>query len=232
VSLVEYLTSGAAIFGDDGAAPANPDLDDFDLGRLRLEARFSYEKRMAKIAAVFPKTLGFLDKGPNDTLEAFARACPPGSIGRYDNARQFYRFLEEIWRHEPPVPPYVTDVAAYELALAKVRSTVVGAALDYTGSRPALRRRPSVELLILNYDIRALFEDSEEPVDPRPGNIFLAMTLAAGAFDPRVFQVSPPVFELLCSLDGWFPAAATGLRVEARDIVTRLIAAGFLEAAE
>jgi hypothetical protein len=231
-SLVEYLTSSAAIFGDDGGAPADRDLHVFDLGRLRLEARFSHEKRMRKIEAVFPRTLGFLARGPFEPLEAFARACAPRSIRRYDNARQFYQFLQEIWRREAPTPPYLTDVAAYELAIAKVRSTHADREPEYAGARPALRRHPRVELLILHYDIRDLFEDNEEPIDPGRGDFFLAMTLTAGAFDPSVIQVSQQVFELLRALDGWIPVAASGLVSEAKDIVAQLVGAGFLEAAE
>lgn len=231
-SLIEYLTSGAAIFGDDGGAPADRELHTFDLGRLRLEARFSHEKRMRKIEAVFPRTLGFLARGPGDPLQAFARACAPRSIRRYDNARQFYQFLEEIWRREAPTPLYLADVAAYELAVAKVRSTHADREPEYTGARPALRRHPSVELLILHHDIRALFEDNEAPIDAGRGDFFLAMTLTAGAFDPRVIQVPKQVFELLCALDGWIPVEATGLGSVPRDIVAHLVGAGFLEAAE
>src|SRR5262245_24087786 len=45
ISLLDYLTSGAAIFGDKRRAALDPALQGLDVGLLRLEARFSYEKR-------------------------------------------------------------------------------------------------------------------------------------------------------------------------------------------
>ena len=44
VSLIEYMRSGAAIFGGEGN-PA-PDLEGIDRVLLRVEAQFSYAKRM------------------------------------------------------------------------------------------------------------------------------------------------------------------------------------------
>jgi hypothetical protein len=59
-SLLEYLTSRAAIFGDkDDACPARG-LHGIDRSLLRLEARLSHEKRMEKIVAVFRRTFGIL----------------------------------------------------------------------------------------------------------------------------------------------------------------------------
>ncbi|MBV9627547.1 MAG: hypothetical protein JO230_05550, partial [Xanthobacteraceae bacterium] len=49
-SLLAYLTSGEAIFGDQHQKPAEPSLRGIDPGLLHLEARFSHEKRMEKIA--------------------------------------------------------------------------------------------------------------------------------------------------------------------------------------
>jgi hypothetical protein len=51
--LLEYLTSGDAIFDDGCGGPRDPILQGFDWALLHIEARFSHEKRMEKIAAVF-----------------------------------------------------------------------------------------------------------------------------------------------------------------------------------
>src|SRR5712691_10218497 len=56
ISLLEYLTSADAIFGEGADAPPVPDLQGFDPAPLRLEACFSHEKRMEKIIAAFPRT--------------------------------------------------------------------------------------------------------------------------------------------------------------------------------
>src|SRR5882762_3501280 len=58
--LLEYLTSGGAIFGDGASEPLDPALQGIDRGLLRLEAQFSRDKRMEKVAAVFPRTFALL----------------------------------------------------------------------------------------------------------------------------------------------------------------------------
>src|SRR6266700_8141778 len=59
-SLLAYLTSGAAIFGERNGVPLDQALHGMDSALLRLEARFSYEKRLEKIASVFPRTIAML----------------------------------------------------------------------------------------------------------------------------------------------------------------------------
>ena len=58
--LLEYLTSGRAISGTAHAESLDPALQGIDRRLLDLEARFSHEKRMEKIAGVFPTTLRLL----------------------------------------------------------------------------------------------------------------------------------------------------------------------------
>ena len=67
--LLAYLTSGEAIFGDKSGVPIDPALQGIDRALLHVEARFSHEKRMEKIAAVFPKTFALLGR----TARQFAR---------------------------------------------------------------------------------------------------------------------------------------------------------------
>jgi hypothetical protein len=73
---------------------------------LCLEARFSHEKRMAKIVTVFPKTFRLLgaDRAAivrEAIVREFVAACPPTDITRIENARQFHDFLCARWRHRP-----------------------------------------------------------------------------------------------------------------------------------
>jgi len=58
VSLIEHLTSGVAIFG--GEDDSAPDHEGIDGKLLRVEAQFSYAKRMEKVTAVLPKTFELL----------------------------------------------------------------------------------------------------------------------------------------------------------------------------
>jgi len=120
VSLLRYLTSGGAIFGDGG--PLDPDLRGVDGTLLRMEARFSHEKRMEKIAAVFPRTFDLLGSEREALIREFVDACPPVDIARLANARQFHDFLSARWRRQPPRRAYLPDVAACELACAQARA--------------------------------------------------------------------------------------------------------------
>jgi hypothetical protein len=121
VRLLEYLTSGEAIFGDSCGSLRDPILEGIDRRLLHIEARFSHEKRMAKIAAVFPKTLALLGEDRDAVVREFVHACPPVDIGRLENARQFSGFLISRWATRRPALPYLPDVAACELACAQVR---------------------------------------------------------------------------------------------------------------
>ena len=107
VSLLDYLTSSGAVFGDSADESINPALRGIDRGLLRLEACFSHEKRMEKIIAVFPRTFQILGASHAGIVREFVEVCPPVDISRVENARQFYNFLCTRWRHEPPDPAFL-----------------------------------------------------------------------------------------------------------------------------
>jgi hypothetical protein len=117
--LLAYLTSSAAIFGDRDA-PAYAGIAGIDRVALRLEARFSHQKRMEKIAAVFPRTLRLLGSRLDPIVREFVQVSPPSEIGRLANARQFHLFLTDHCGHAQSGPKYLLDVAACELACAEV----------------------------------------------------------------------------------------------------------------
>ncbi len=158
--LLAYLTSGATIFGTEEGVVRDRGPEGLDRGMLRLEARFSHEKRMAKIRTVFPRSFRML---PDRTAieREFADACPPAGVSRLENARQFQGFLEARWERNPPQPPWLRDVAACELALAQVRSGHDGrlARMGERAERNALRRGAGVVLLACAYNVQPIFED-------------------------------------------------------------------------
>src|SRR5436190_12033867 len=161
VSLLDYLTGGAAIF-DKRDTPLDPALQDIDPALLRLEARFSHEKRMEKIAAVFPRTFELLGAGREQLIREFVEAYPPVDISRLKNARAFHAFLFRRWHDEPPTPPYLPDVAACELACARVHGAQESVPQTDSGAPTAgcIRRHPNVLLLRTGYDVRPMFEQS------------------------------------------------------------------------
>jgi hypothetical protein len=232
VRLLEFLSSSAAIFGDGDDSPLDPALQGLDRGLLRLEARFSYEKRLAKVITVFPKTFEILGVGRDAIVRAFVAACPPIDVSRLDNARQFYDCLCMRWRCAPPDPPYVRDVAACELACAQIR---VGAedprVKRSTGRSPprnSIRRQAGVVLLRCAYDIRAIFEGDSAGAAPAKRDVPLVIGIPPGGDQPRVFEVPAVAFDLLAGLDDWTDAATFGA-APLKQLIGELAEHGLLE---
>jgi hypothetical protein len=217
VSLLNYLTSGAAIFGDQREAPIDRALRGIDLGLLHLEAHFSYQKRMEKIVAIFPNTFELLGNERTRIVRAFVETCPPVDIGHLTNARQFHDFLVARWRRRAPKPPYLRDVAACELACATVRAHVGDAGPEKENGKRrklhrAIRRGPGAVLLRCAYDVRSIFEAGPGKAVPAKRDTPLAVALPPGVNQPQVFELPVAVFDLLSALDHWTdPAALTGM---------------------
>ena len=226
--LLEYLTSGEAIFGHRGGSPRDPILQGFDRALLHIEARFSHEKRMEKIGAVFSTTFALLGDDRDAVVREFVHACPPVDISRLENARQFYGFLNSHWEDRPPTLPYLPDVATCELACALIRmdaDSPVTAAKSSTRTGPSeIRRKPGIALLRTRFDIRPIFEGKREDMSPIERVVPLAISFLAGELG--IFELSPQVFDLLAALDTW---AAVDELPDAEGLIADLGEAGLLE---
>lgn len=234
ISLLEYLTSNAAIFGHDGGAPLGPDLHGIEPGLLRLEARFSYEKRMEKIMTAFPRTFEILGTNRTELINKFIDTYPPTDISRLANARQFHDFLKARWRREPPDPPYLRDVAACELASSQLRAHTEEPILKGGSRTPiapgcGIRRSSDVVLLRCAYDVRPLFESSTKGVVPIARDTRLAIAKPPDARHPQVFEVSPVVFDLLAALDHWTDPAVFGATPDLEELFSNLAEHGLIE---
>jgi hypothetical protein len=234
-SLLEYLRSEDAIFGEGGAAAIDPSLDGIDDELLRIEARFSYEKRMTKIQVLLPRTFELLAGGLEKVLREFNRTCPPSGISSFENARRFYQFLSDKWRNEPARLPYLPDVAAYEIACAGFRRD--DARDHQSRARRALpgsiRRHPDVVLLRCAYDVQPIFAEVGRKAAPVKRDTPLAIAMSPQADQTMVLELLPSVFDLLTLLDDYADPAAFG---EAPDgahalagLVADLAALGLLE---
>jgi hypothetical protein len=169
VSLIAHLTSVAAIFG--GAGGSAPDLEGIDPALLRVEARFSYAKRMEKITAVLPRTFELLGSSRDAHVRAFVESCPPTTLSRLENACQFHQYLVSCWTRQAPDPTYIGDVAAFEIAWAKVNADPEHRSSDRAtradrAPGSGVRRCLHVILLRCAYDIRLIFE---APLPTLPG---------------------------------------------------------------
>jgi hypothetical protein len=200
--LIEYLTSGGAIFGEGNISGARFGLN---CGLLHVEAKHSHQKRMGKIEAVLARTLDLLGTSRAATVRAFAQACPPTSIGWLDNSRQFHAFLIARWREQAPEPPYLPDIAAFEIAHAAVQAEHETRAKDGAKSG-AIRRPPAVQLLRSAYDITPMLEGSfpsgstSLPTAVRR-DTYLALAMPEGTERPVVHALSRELFTLVELLD-------------------------------
>jgi hypothetical protein len=224
ISLIHHLTSAETIFGtgkDRDRAPRG-----LDAALLRAEARFSHDKRMEKIAAVFPRTFTLLGGNRVTLVAEFTASCPPADIGRIENARQFHCFLAARWRREPPVPSYLPDIADFELACATSRAATSHASAAQPAS--GIRRRPDVALLRSTYDLHALLENGNDSA-PAKRDSPLAILFPPDADAPLVYDLSPVLFDLLAALDHWTNAAAFADTPDAAALIAELAQVGLVE---
>jgi len=203
LSLLEYLTSAAGIFGaGDVAAHVAPGIH---RGLLHLEARFSHQKRMAKIKGVLSWTFELMGSHRDQIIRDFVESCPPVSISRLDNARQFHDFLSTHWTFQEPEPPCLLDVAACEIAYASVRGSStprLEPVRDMAGR--GIRRRRNVVMVRCRHDVRAILEGGSGAAEAAERDTPLAISLPHGADHPIVSELSPELFELVEVLDDFF----------------------------
>jgi hypothetical protein len=233
--LIHFLTSGSAIF-DDADQSVDSLLQGIDRHLLGLEARFSFEKRMQKITAVFPLTFELLGSYRETLVRRFVESCPPFDIGRLENAQQFYDFLSAHWRREPPAAPHLPDVAACELAFASARILAEGRSPDEekistraSAPSPSARRSPAVVLLRCAHDIRPLFESVAAAGYPTARDVPLAIVAQGSAEHPEIFELAPEVFDLLSSLNDWADQATFDESEDARKLIADLANLGLVE---
>jgi hypothetical protein len=228
--LLEHLTSAAAIFGAGSGVSVERVPQGINVGLLHLEARFSHEKRMQKIEWVLPRTADLLGSVKAAIIRDFVEACPPVSIRRLENARQFHGFLSARWLVEAPEPPYLPDVAACELAYASVRDGEKQASKAREHPAPVgIRRHPSVILLRCSYDVRSVLEGraGEAPLARRETP--LAVSMPNGAEHPIVSELSPELFDLLEMFDDFVDLEAFSNLREVNELIADLTCRGLLE---
>jgi hypothetical protein len=230
-SLIEYMTSSAAIFGRGGDLSLVQAIEGIDGPLLRIEAQFSYAKRMEKITAVLPRTFELLGNAEAELVRAFVESCPPTTINRLENARQFHRFLSSHWMRESPNPPYLCDVAACEIAFAEVDAHAAQPDAAHT-PRIGIRRSLAVVLLRCAYDVRPIFEKGLKQGAPIKLETSLVIALPLGTDRAQVFEVVPAIFDLLASLDDWTDPKGPGAEPQLAKLLTDLAARGLVEVSQ
>jgi hypothetical protein len=227
-NLLEYLTSGGAIFGE---GDLSADSLGFNRGLLHLEAKYSQQKRMGKIEAVLATTLDLLETSREEIVRAFVEACPPASIGRLDNARRFHAFLLARWRERGPQPPCLPDIAAFEIAHAAIQGKEDMPAQAARVAPPgSIRCHRAVALLRCAYDIMPLLERrGGDATASHPQETLIAIAMPERATVPSVYALPRELFALLELLDEFTdPQVFTDIP-DANSIIGQLAVGGLLE---
>ncbi|NKB19044.1 MAG: hypothetical protein GKS01_00730 [Alphaproteobacteria bacterium] len=206
IALLSYLTDPRQY----DQKPEAEGIFGIDPYRLRLEGRFSLEKRTGKLMGVFRRSFEAMRNTPGADLKSFAAAHPPHSITRYDNAAQFFEFVSDLWQKTPPEIPHLPDLAALELALSKVMLSDLTAEdapqLD-TAPGTHFRLLPGTEFLICEHDIRPLLAGPQVEMAPEKRPVYLLLAPSLEGAMPRVLELKQAAFEYLKSLQGWTSVA-------------------------
>ena len=231
VGLLEFLTTGAAIFGDRPHPVDHEALQGMDGSLLWLEARFSHDKRMEKIHAIFPRTIELIEDGWPDLVRKFVEAYPPLDIARYAHAQQFHDFICVQGAKALLALPYLIDVATCELACARVR-LLYGEPEQKrsTGALgAAIRRHPAAVLLRCAYDVRPIFEAGAEAAAVAERDTRLIVAISLGSDRPQMCEVNVAVFNLVTLLDDWTDPAKLGAAPATKGLIEELAQHGIIE---
>jgi hypothetical protein len=240
VELLRCLTGAELLFAANEvccAAARKSAPDGISVAHLRLEAEISFQKRMTRIANVLKRTCFYLGGQLPQLRRDFAAAHPPGSYRSYDEASRFYQFLLSCWQSLPPTPPFIVDVARLEMASARAKLfraaenlAAPAIALKSVQQRPLVRLAPGVEVLLMDYDLRPIFEQSSGWRTPVRRRHFLM--IAPG---PKIVEMAAAVASPLQQMETWTGLERARNELNAADVQVDaslhawLKAEGFLE---
>ena len=207
-----------------------------DAPRLNLYAHLLQHKRTEKAHGVLAWTFFLLAPDLPNVLHLYCEESAPTTISSLEEARSFYSFLAR--RASTIKPPYVKDIALYELTICsftqkKYPRKKRGAKSKATLSKRALQERDlftcvkseGAELVSFDYDLEEIFpflQRQERPPEMTPKkNHMLIYGTSCDAL-PRSFRVNRETRKLLELCDGRRSiaevindlAAACGIEIE------------------
>jgi hypothetical protein len=207
-------------------------LQGIDVERLKVLGRLILTKRMGKIESLLPATCRCASTHVPVLMKEFAAACPPTSLGRQDNARQFHDFVV-AYEGPPPVPNYLADLVRLEYLAATARFAARDrpprppvADLDPAWTAFEVRMSPGLQLFETEFDLRPALRDPPPPALERSRPRRVAIIQAAQ--EVRVFSLEDEMASLLLDLEEWSRVDAT--RQEGvRSVVESLAGRGLVE---
>ena len=228
--LLEHLTSTEFIFGRGNTEEAfsDPGIRGLDIGRLRLEAEFSYGKRLERIVQIFSRTFQYYPGDAAALRRGFVDTNPPRTYERYPDARAFYDYLVERWKNEPADPAFLSDIAKFEITMCKVRtfrpSEVNRSSAENPPTGPVFRLHPCADIVSFEHDIRKIVSPKGSSLAPSRERIFVVVAMVEGRRQPLILDIPENSFEILDAARDWTPFDPKDLTVQDGNATPALIA--------
>ena len=212
-----------------------------DGARLKLVAEFSRAKRLEKIRAVLPRTLGLLDAGLDEVVDKFLTAIPPDGSTRIHNGNQFHDFILANPNFHPAGAPHFPDVVRLELTrwLVHEETNTTSPPTEAKQARillpnDRLRRADGIKFLRCDYDVRPLFDSELADSGIEKRETYLIVSPGGASGRPRIFETNSRLFGVIEELARPGEAApASDLTARRADIdiaaLQQFVDAGLLE---
>jgi hypothetical protein len=204
--IVDYLLSPRAFDSKTACDEIPAALAGLDAQRLRVLGLFSLGKRQEKVSSLLPKTWSYVRRHGLYSFRDFANRRPQRDATYFANASQYFDYLQEIWQRNVPDPPWLPDIARYEIEYAAARTggmELEESTLAAQSQRGCVRRHRQARLSRYRYDIRPLLAGPDEGQIPVMRDIRLAFLAERSAQAVRIFELASHVFDVLEKLDSW-----------------------------
>lgn len=206
--IVNYLLSPRAFGSKTGLDEIPAALVGLDAQRLGVLGLFSLGKRQEKVSSLLPRTWSCVRKNELYSFMDFASRYPQRDAAYFANANQYFNYLQEIWQRNVPDPPWVPDIARYEIEYAAARTGGIQFEESTLTTQPhqrCIRRHRQTRLSRYKYDIRPLLEEPDKGQIPVMRDIRLAFLAERSARAVRIFELTPHIFDILEKLGSWSP---------------------------
>jgi len=182
--------------------------------RLKLYAHLLYHKRIEKVSDILIYTFFLLGADLERVTHTYCQECPPSSLAKLIEAHSFYLFLAE--RASAIEPPYVKDVALYEITLASftqkkysrkkqpLQAQDMSSAFEKADDFCCIKSE-GLELKRFDYDLELILpflQRRERPPEQVPEKSFFLFQGIEGQIAPRPFKVTEDTINLLDLCDG------------------------------
>lgn len=233
--IVSYLLNPEALreHADGSRRVAVP--EGLDARRLSILGLFSLGKRQEKVSSVLPHTFALVRGREHYGFGDFAAEYPQCNPTYFANGKQYVSYLQDVWSRHQPDPPWLPDIARYEIEHAAAHNgvpTFESEDADVDFVHACVRRHPNARLSRYQYDIRPIIEGhARRDQEPSLRDVRLVMLTDQNSQSVKVYELKPAIYDVLDTLDAWLPIhrfEVGGVR-DKRHLLERIQSLGLVE---